>query len=189
MATQVQQAIAWARSKLGTTKYAGRCQAFVADCYAYGAGMPRKSASSAKVARALWRVSTNRNSIPVGAAVYFDSPTAPQYGHVGLYIGGGQVIHAFSTVKQMSVAFHHRLRLCLGEGMGPGNRGAEQRPTGPGNGGPAVDQSTARRRRDRPWSPEVNPAVPSKRRRSIPSYEQDTPQQTAGPVRHPVAKL
>ena len=103
MATQVQQAIVWARSKLGTTKYAGRCQAFVADCYAYGAGMPRKSASSAKVARALWRVSTNRNSIPVGAAVYFDSPTAPQYGHVGLYIGGGQVIHAFSTVKQMSV--------------------------------------------------------------------------------------
>ena len=102
MATQVEQAIAWARSKLGTTKYSGRCQAFVADCYAYGAGMPRKSASSAKVARALWRVSTSRN-IPVGAAVYFDSPTAPQYGHVGLYIGNNQVIHAFSTVKQMSV--------------------------------------------------------------------------------------
>lgn len=102
MATQVEKAIAWARSKLGTTKYSGRCQAFVADCYAYGAGMPRKSASSAKVARSLWRVSTSR-SIPVGAAVYFDSPTSPQYGHVGLYIGNNQVIHAFSTVKQMSV--------------------------------------------------------------------------------------
>ena len=59
MATQVDQAVAWARSKLGTTKYSGRCQAFVADCYAYGAGMPRKSASSAKVARALWLVSTS----------------------------------------------------------------------------------------------------------------------------------
>ena len=35
--------------------------------------------------------------------MYFDSPTAPQYGHVGLYIGNNQVIHAFSTVKQMSV--------------------------------------------------------------------------------------
>ena len=84
--------------------YKGKCQAFVADCYAYGAGMTRRSASSAKVARNLWRVSTSQSNIPVGAAVYFDSPTSPQYGHVGLHIGNNQVIHAFGTVKQMSVS-------------------------------------------------------------------------------------
>ena len=104
MATQVEQAVAWAKKKLGVTMYKGKCQAFVADCYAYGAGMTRRSASSAKVARNLWRVSTSQSNIPVGAAVYFDSPTSPQYGHVGLHIGNNQVIHAFGTVKQMSVS-------------------------------------------------------------------------------------
>lgn len=103
MATQVQNAISWAKKKLGTTKYSGMCQAFVADAYAYGAGMPRRSASTAKAARNLWRVSTSRANVPTGAAVYFDSPTSPAAGHVGLHIGGGQVIHAFGTVKQMSI--------------------------------------------------------------------------------------
>lgn len=103
MATQVQLAVNWAKGKLGTTKYSGMCQAFIADAYAYGAGMTRRSASSAKVARNLWRVSTSRANVPVGAAVYFDSPTSPQFGHVGLHIGGDQVIHAFGSVKQMSI--------------------------------------------------------------------------------------
>ena len=103
MATQVINAIAWAKSKLGTAAYSGRCQAFVADAYAYGAGMPRRSAGTANAARNLWRVSTSRKNIPVGAAVYFDSPTAPAAGHVGIYIGNNQLIHAFGTVKIMSV--------------------------------------------------------------------------------------
>lgn len=103
MATQVEMAIAWARKKLGTAAYSGRCQAFVADAYAYGAGMPRRSAGTANAARNLWRVSTSRGNIPLGAAVYFDSPTQPTAGHVGLYIGNNQIIHAFGTVKIMSV--------------------------------------------------------------------------------------
>lgn len=103
MATQVELAIAWARKKVGAAAYSGRCQAFVADAYAYGAGMARQSASTAKAARNLWRVSTSRKNIPVGAAVYFDSPTSPAAGHVGLYIGNNQVIHAFGKVKIMSV--------------------------------------------------------------------------------------
>lgn len=103
MATQAEMAIAWARKKVGTAAYSGRCQAFVADAYAQGAGMQRRSASTAKQARNAWRVSMNKNSIPVGAAVYFDSPTSPAAGHVGLYIGGNQVIHAFGKVKLMTV--------------------------------------------------------------------------------------
>lgn len=103
MATQVEMAIAWARKKVGTAAYSGRCQGFVADAYAYGAGMTRRSASTAKAARNLWRVSTSRKNLPVGAAVYFDSPTFPAAGHVGLYIGNNQVIHAFGKVKIMSV--------------------------------------------------------------------------------------
>ena len=104
MATQVERAIAWARRQIGVTKYKGRCQAFVADCYYLGAGMPRRSASTANAACSLWRVSTSRANIPVGAAVYFSSPTSPAAGHVGLYIGNGQVIHAFGKVKCMTLS-------------------------------------------------------------------------------------
>lgn len=82
----------------------GCCQAFVADAYAKGARDARKSASTAKAARKLWRVSSSRKDIPVGAAVYFDSPTAPSAGHVALCIGNDQVIHAFSSIKITSVA-------------------------------------------------------------------------------------
>lgn len=104
MATQVERAISWAKSKVGTGAYSGLCQAFVADAYAKGAGMPRKSASTANAACNLWRVSTSRSNIPAGAAVYFTSPTSPAAGHVGLYIGGNMVIHAFGKVKTMSIA-------------------------------------------------------------------------------------
>ena len=103
MATQVELAIAWAKNLVGTAQYSGRCQAFVADCYFRGAGMARRSASTAKAARNLWRVSTSRSGIPAGAAVYFDSPTAPTAGHVGLCIGNDQIIHAFGKIKLMSV--------------------------------------------------------------------------------------
>lgn len=133
MATQVELAIAWARKKVGTAAYSGRCQAFVADAYAYGAGMTRRSASTANAARNLWRVSTSRGNIPVGAAVYFDSPTAPAAGHVGLYIGNNQLIHAFGKVKIMSVD------AVIGAGyayQGWGWNGGV-RPTGAGSAGVA----------------------------------------------------
>ena len=77
MATQVVLAVAWAKKQVGSYAYNKHCQAFVADCFSVGAGMARKSASSAKAACNLWRVSTDKNNIPFGAAVYFDSPTAP----------------------------------------------------------------------------------------------------------------
>lgn len=128
-ATQTDKAIAWAKKQLGRSAWAGRCQAFVADCFASGAGMPRRSAESAKAACALWRVSTSWNSVPAGAAVYFTSPSAPQSGHVGLSIGGGQMIHAFSSIKQQSIAdVNARGYKCLGWGWNGGVK-----PTGAGS--------------------------------------------------------
>lgn len=93
MATQVEAAIEWAKKKLGNKSYANRCQAFVADAYAYGAGMSRISASTAKQAGDWWIKDTRRDNIPVGAAVYFYT------NHVGLYIGNGQVINAYGSVQ------------------------------------------------------------------------------------------
>ena len=112
MATQVERAIAYAKSKIGSTRWrkktakgwVGLCQGFVADCYHEGAGMPRRSAGSAEDARKMWQVSSSSANIPLGAAVYMKSPNYPQYGHVGLYVGGGQVISHLGSIKSRSIA-------------------------------------------------------------------------------------
>lgn len=107
MATQVEKAIAWAKSKLGSHSYDGYCQKFVMTAYSSGAGMPYAAIGSAKKAYQTWAVqrgSASMKNIPVGASVYFHSPSSPANGHVGLYIGNGQVIHAFRPVKIGTVA-------------------------------------------------------------------------------------
>ena len=135
MATQVELAIAWGKKRLGSSAYSGYCQTFVADCYVYGAGYQRITTGTANGARKLWRVSTSRN-IPVGACVYFDSPTSPAAGHVGIYIGNNQVIHAFGKVKIMTV------NAIIGAGYAYQGWGwyAGKKPTGAGEV-PAGDES------------------------------------------------
>ena len=95
--SQVQNIVNWARKKVGSTAYKGRCQAFVADAYAYGGGMARRSQSTATAAYKAWCISKSKNNVPVGAAVYFNGSNS-SVGHVGLYVGNGQVIHAYPKI-------------------------------------------------------------------------------------------
>ena len=101
-----QQAMAdTARRYLGSNNYNGYCQRFV-RVVGQNIGLPAGSASSALDACNKWRVSTDRN-IPVGAAVYLRgrnrSTNGYKYGHVGIYVGNGNVIHALTTVKEQSL--------------------------------------------------------------------------------------
>lgn len=108
MATQAEQIISWALAQKGKSTVNGRqvahyCQRFVAMAYQQ-AGLPYGSASSATDACNKWRVSTSRDNIPLAAAVYF-STKAHSNGHVGIYIGNGQIVHTFSKVRVTTIDY------------------------------------------------------------------------------------
>lgn len=96
-----------ALSMLGSTDYNGYCQKFV-RIVGCKAGLPNASASDALTACSKWRVSTSMNDIPVGAAVYLRSKNTSsagyKYGHVGVYVGDGYVVHAQATVKKQTLS-------------------------------------------------------------------------------------
>lgn len=87
---------------------AGWCQAWVADVY-NRAGQPRVSANCATEAANQWKVSSDKNNIPLGATVYghayiyadgsYATCNGHEAGHVGIYIGNGQVASNIGGIK------------------------------------------------------------------------------------------
>lgn len=77
----------------GISASSGYCQAWVADVYQAVAGS-RGHAHCALCAAEQWAVSGDWSKIPVGATVY--GYASNPYGHVGIYIGNGQVAHNLS---------------------------------------------------------------------------------------------
>lgn len=85
----------------GISAKSGYCQAWVADVYQAVTGS-RGSAHCALCAADMWAVSQDFSKIQVGATVY--GYASNPYGHVGIYIGNGKVIHNLSgTVKVQSL--------------------------------------------------------------------------------------
>lgn len=85
----------------GISAKSGYCQAWVADVYQAVTGS-RGSAHCALCAADKWAVSDDWSKIQVGATVY--GYASNPYGHVGIYIGNGKVIHNLSgTVKVQSL--------------------------------------------------------------------------------------
>ena len=93
---------------LGSTAYSGYCQRFVRVAFEKAGLTGSGSAASALDACNQWRVSTSMDDIPVGAAVYLRSKNTSsagyKYGHVGIYVGNGYVVHAVSTVKKQTLS-------------------------------------------------------------------------------------
>lgn len=89
--------------KVGNSFTSNACQAFVYqsihNCFGVG---NTKSACCATKAWQSYGISSSRNDIPLGAAVYFggssvtDSSCGQLAGHVGLYVGDGYIVHAWS---------------------------------------------------------------------------------------------
>lgn len=73
-----------------TVEY-NRCLMFVDDVYSI-AGLTFSRSDCAACAGAKYGVSNDWTSIPLGAAVYCQA--SQQYGHVGIYVGSGKVMHS-----------------------------------------------------------------------------------------------
>ena len=101
MATQLDLILQYAENQLGSSRWHGKCQAFVALCYEAGTGV-FISCNSAKISRQRYMKSGTASDLypPAGAAVYFngDGEAGKKYGHVALSAGGGILYDPVSTV-------------------------------------------------------------------------------------------
>lgn len=111
----------------GCHAYDNYCQRFVRVCYE-AAGISG-SASSAMEAYEKWCLSSKMSNVPRGAAVYFKGTNS--YGHVGIYTGNGNVIHAANGVRVQSLEYCAQKYTYLGWGWQGGQKpdGASGRTT------------------------------------------------------------
>ncbi len=82
----------------------GYCQAWVSDVYAAATGKD-ESRCCANHAGQAWGASNDWGNIQVGAAVYGYNGGNNPYGHVGIYIGNGQVAHNIGYLKIDSLEY------------------------------------------------------------------------------------
>ena len=83
----------------------GHCQGFVNQCWKRSLGGNWNSTCCAKKGWDTFGISSSKEDIPVGASVFFSRSkgnrcgSCGQYpGHVGFYIGNGEIIHVYNRV-------------------------------------------------------------------------------------------
>ncbi|AKB32495.1 hypothetical protein MSSIH_1805 [Methanosarcina siciliae HI350] len=92
---RIKNAIKWAESQIGSTAYYhdgySWCLDFVEDAYESGANSaPKRNWGNAKQAAIGLNAASNKGVPPIGTFVFYEYKT---YGHVGLSVGNGEVIH------------------------------------------------------------------------------------------------
>jgi hypothetical protein len=100
----IENAITWAKDKLGSEHYRGLCLAFVEDAYEKSNGVEIFGGDTAKES-AIEYQADKRIGVPLkGAFVFYDcygemNSLYKNWGHVGLAIETGKVIHAWDVVR------------------------------------------------------------------------------------------
>ncbi len=95
---------AWAESKLGSTEYAGWCLAFIEDALEISNNIEVFGGDSARESCELYEDALQGGVPERGAFVFYDcmcpSENGPaNWGHCGISIGDGRVIHAWDMVR------------------------------------------------------------------------------------------
>jgi cell wall-associated NlpC family hydrolase len=99
-------AIGWALRRLGDRGYALRCLAFVEDAYERANGIEVFGGSSAAESAQQYGVQPYEdNALPPAGSLVFYAAEGPSggihrdWGHVGLALGDGRVLHAWDEVR------------------------------------------------------------------------------------------
>ena len=101
----IDNAITWALTRLGDDSYCFRCLAFVEDAYEQSNAIEMFGGDSAKESADEYGVTGTPAGIPPrGAFVFYDMSgelfdEQANYGHVGLHLGDGRVVHAWDEVR------------------------------------------------------------------------------------------
>lgn len=90
----IEKAIDWAKANMGSREYA----------YEQGNQVEIFGGSTAKESADIYRAALNQGEPPLGAFIFYDAfgtinGLYRNWGHVGLSIGEGKVIHAFDRVR------------------------------------------------------------------------------------------
>lgn len=104
LSTTIEKTIKWALAQLGSDTYTFRCLAFVEDAYEIANRVEIFGGSTARESAEEYGVQKEPLTPPIGAFVFYDMSgtlfdTYKNWGHVGLSLGDGRVIHAWDKVR------------------------------------------------------------------------------------------
>ena len=99
----VENAIRWAKGALGSTEYRFRCLGFVEDAYEKGNSIEVFGGDTAKESADEYGAA-DAGPIPIGAFVFYDyiadfRGERTNWGHVGLHVGAGKIIHSWECIR------------------------------------------------------------------------------------------
>lgn len=102
--TYAARAIDWATTRLGSPDYATRCLAFVEDALERANGIEIFGGDDAAASAALYDAASRPGEPPRGAFAFYRATGVilgrrQEWGHVGLSLGDGRVIHAWDRVR------------------------------------------------------------------------------------------
>ena len=104
ISTMTEKMIVWAEDRLGETKYAGWCLSFIEDALEVPNGIEIFGGDSAKESSELYADAMRQGEPERGAFVFYDCLCPSEYGpvnwgHCGIGLGDGRVIHAWDMVR------------------------------------------------------------------------------------------
>lgn len=102
--TIISKMISWAEGKIGNPNYAGWCLSFIEDALEKGNDIEIFGGDSAKESCEMYSDALRTDIPEKGAFVFYDclcqSEDGPvNWGHCGIALGDGQVIHAWDVVR------------------------------------------------------------------------------------------
>ncbi|HMA65270.1 MAG: NlpC/P60 family protein [Fibrobacterota bacterium] len=100
----IYNAIEWVKGQLNSKEYCTLCLAFVEDAYEMSNSVEIFGGSTARESADEYSESDYKGIPEVGSFVFYDCSGTignehKNWGHVGLYIGNEQVIHAWDVVR------------------------------------------------------------------------------------------